>query len=184
MFSHMPAQYDTLVEVAADNHGLVRTEDAVELGLAPATLTRLLAAGRIERVTRGLYRVTALPTDRLTPYMQAVLWANGRAAISHASALEMMELCDVVPRRIHITVREEYNPRKAGGDHYRVHRHTLPLADVTYYEGVPVVTAYRAIHQAIGDGEDPDQLQTAVRNASRQGLLLRGEAARLWARLR
>lgn len=180
----MATWYDVLVRVAADNHGLLRTEDAEGAGVAASALRKLRAAGRIERVAHGLYRVTALPADRLTPYMEAVLWANGRGAVSHASALEMMELCDIIPRRIHITVPETYNPRKKGGDRYRVHRHTLPEEDLTYYDGVPVVTAYRAIRQAIDDGEDPDQLRTAVRAATREGLLLRGEAARLWARLR
>ena len=176
--------YDTLVTVAAENHGLVRTEDAVDAGVPAATLTRLTHAGRLERVAHGLYRVPALPEDRLTRFMEAVLWARGEGAVSHASALEMMELCDLLPRRIHITVPETYNPRKAGGEEFRVHRHTLPKTDLTYFEGVPVVTAYRAIRQAIDDAEDPAQLLLAIRTASSQGLLLRSEAARLRARLR
>lgn len=176
-------QYDAVVQVAADNHGLVRTEDAVDAGVAAASLRKMRAAGRIERVAHGVYRVLALPADRLTPYMEAVLWANGLGAISHASTLEMMELCDIIPRRIHITVPAAYNPRKGGGALYRVHRRTLPEAELTYYEGVPAVTVYRAIRQAIDVGEDPDQLQTAIHNATRQGLLLRREASRSRARL-
>lgn len=184
MLLHMATQYDTLVQVAADNHGLVRAADAAELGIAPPALTRYRNAGRIEQLARGVYHVVALPTDRLTPYMEAVMWANGHGAISHASALEMMDLCEIVPRRIHLTVPARYNPRKAGGERYRVHRHTLPDADITAFEGVPVVTAYRAIRQAIASGEDREQLRTAVRTATRQGLLLRREAAKLWAMLR
>ena len=82
----------------------------------------------------------------------------------------MMELCDLIPRRIHITVPAAYNPRKAGAERYRVHRHTLYETDLSYYEGVPTVTAARAIHQSIRDGEDPDQLRTAIRNAFGEGL--------------
>lgn len=104
------------------------------------------------------------------------MWARGEAAVSHLSAPEMMELCDVLPRHIRMTVPETYNPRKAGGEEFRVHRHTLPNTDLTYFEGVPV-TAYRAIRQAIGDGEDPAQMFLAIRNASSEGLLLRSEAA-------
>lgn len=177
-------QFDTLVEVAADNHGLFRAEDATNAGVAGSTLQRWRHAGRIERVAHGLYRVTALPPDRLAPYMEAVSWAAGRGAISHASTLEMMELCDLIPRRIHLTVPAAYNPRKAGADRYRVHRHTLPQTDLTSYQGVPTVTAARAIHQSTRDGEDPDQLRTAIRNAFGEGLLLRSEAARLRAALR
>lgn len=179
----MVTQYEALVEIAAENHGLVRTEDATGAGLARSNLHRLRVTGRVEEVSRGVYRVTALPTDRLTTYMEAVLWANGRGVISHASALEMLELCDIIPRRIHLTVPRAYNPRKAGGEGYEVHRNDLPAEDLTIREGVPVVTAFRAIKQALGDGEDREQLRLAVRTATREGLLLRSEAARLWARL-
>lgn len=184
MFLHIATQYETLVGIAVENHGLLRTEDAVDAGIATATLHRLRVTDRIERVARGLYRVVALPPDRLTPYMEAVLWANGRGVISHASALEMMELCDILSRRIHITVPETYNPRKSGGEGYRVHRHTLPATEVSHYDGIPVVTAHRAIRQAIADGEDREQLRLAIRTATREGLLLKREAAQLRARLR
>jgi predicted transcriptional regulator of viral defense system len=86
----------------------------VDAGVPAATLMRLTHAGRLERVAHGLYRVPALPEDRLTRFMETVMWARGEAAVSHGSALEMMELCDLLPRRIHITVPETYNPRRAG----------------------------------------------------------------------
>src|SRR5690606_38657488 len=102
--------FDTLVEVAAEQHGLVDTASARTLGIPPVSLTRYTTSGRLERVAHGLYRVTAIPDDRLTPYMAAVLWARGAAAISHASALEMLELCDVFPPKIHLTVPPAYRP--------------------------------------------------------------------------
>lgn len=183
MFLHM-GQFADLVTIAAEQHGLLRTENAVAAGVASATLHRWVADGRLEREAHGLYRVTALPQGRLTPYMEATLWANGHGVISHASALEMLELCDVFPPRICITVPAAYNPRKRGGEEYRVSRTDLPASDLTVYEGVPVATAFRAIMQSIEDGEDPEQLRLAIRNATTQGLLLRNEAAKLWARMK
>ncbi|MCV2396264.1 type IV toxin-antitoxin system AbiEi family antitoxin domain-containing protein [Actinotalea sp. M2MS4P-6] len=176
--------YDVVVGLAADAHGLVRAEDATREGVTAVALHRLAQDQRLERIAHGLYHVRAVPFDRLTPYMEAVLWARGVGVISHASALEMQELCDILPRRIHLTVPRAYNPRKAGHDQYHVHRLTLPPDAITNYEGVPVVTAATAITQALADGEDREQLRLAVRNASQRGLLLRREAARLWPRLR
>ena len=176
--------YETVVALAADAHGLIRSEDATQAGLSAVALHRLVRDGRLENVAHGLYRVPAVPADRLTAYMEAVLWARGVGVISHASALEMQELCDILPRRIHVTVPREYNPRKAGYERYRVHRLALTPAMITTYEGVPVMTAATAISQALADGEDRHQLRLAVRNATQRGLLLRGEAARLWPRLR
>lgn len=96
----------------------------------------------------------------------------------------MLELCDVLPPRICITVPAAYNPRKRGGEEYRVRRLDLPDTDATVHEGVPVVTSFRSIVQSIKDGEDPEQLRLAIRNATTQGLLLRSEAAKLWARMK
>lgn len=183
MFLHM-GQFADLVTIAADQHGLLRTENAVAAGVASATLHRWVADGRLEREAHGLYRVTALPQDRLTPYMEATLWANGQGVISHASVLEMLELCDVFPPRICITVPTAYNPRKRGGEEYRVRRLDLPDSDITVYKGVPVVTAFRAILQSIDDGEDPEQLRLAIRIATTQGLLLRREKAALRERMK
>jgi predicted transcriptional regulator of viral defense system len=95
----------------------------------------------------------------------------------------MLGLAHVAPRRIHITVPATYNPRKGGGDHYRVHRLELDPAEVTTHEGVPVVTAATGIDQSIDDGEDPEQLRLAVRTAGDTGLLTHSETSRLLARL-
>ncbi len=172
-------QFTDLVTIAVEQHGLLRTENAVAAGVASATLRRWVADGRLEREAHGLYRVTALPHDRLTPYMKATLWGNGHGVISQASALEMLELCDVFPPRICITVPAAYNPRKRGGEEYQVSRTDLPESDITVHEGVPTVRAFRAIMQSIEDGEDPEQLRLAIRNATTQGLLLRRESATL-----
>jgi predicted transcriptional regulator of viral defense system len=177
-------QIEQLVEIAAEQHGLLRVADAASVGVASAVVRRLAHEGRLERVSHGVYRVVALPTDRLTPYLEASLWANGLGVISHASAIEMLELADVAPRRIHITVPAAYNPRKVGGAHYRVHRLELEQAEVTTHEGVPVVDAAVAIGQSIDDGEDPEQLRLAVRTAGDRGLLTRSETSGLLARLR
>lgn len=183
MFLRM-GQFAGIVAIAAEQHGLFRTENAVEAGVASATLRRWVADGRLERTAHGLYRVTALPQDRLSPYMEATLWANGQGVISHASALEMLELCDVFPPRICITVPAAYNPRKRDGEQYRVCRIDLSDTAVTVHEGVPVVMAFLAIMQSVDDGEDPEQMRLAIRNATAQGLLLRNDVAKLRARMK
>lgn len=176
--------YEMLVALAADQHGLFRAQEAVDADIPRSTINRLVSDGRIERLAHGLYRVTALPQDRLTPYMEAVLWANGQGVISRASALEAQELCDLIPRRIHVTVPADYNPRKAGGDDYRVHRRSYTDRDITYHEGIPVARTYLAISEAHRDGEDPEQLRLAIRNAVDRGLLLQAEANELEMRIR
>lgn len=171
------AALDMVAAAATEQHGLFTRQNAVDSNMTPAQLHRLTAAGRAERLSYGLYRLTAVGEDRLTSYMEAALWSGG--VISHASALEMQELCDILPRQINVTVPSERNPRKDGRDRYRVFRKTLDPRDLTFYEGVPVVRARVAVAQALADGEDPEQLRLAVANAENRGLLLAREAAAL-----
>lgn len=105
------------------------------------------------------------------------MWAGG--AISHGSALEMQELCDILSNHIWVTVPAERNPRKQGCERFHVFRKTYPCNELTYYEGVPVVRAHIAIVQAMRVGEDPPQLRLAVENATARGLLLKEEVTAL-----
>lgn len=42
------------------------------------------------------------PRTGSTKFMQATLWPRGLGIISHDSALDLWELCDVNPARIHL----------------------------------------------------------------------------------
>jgi predicted transcriptional regulator of viral defense system len=48
--------------------------------------------------------------------MLAALWPAGRGVLSHDTALELHELCDVNPEKIHLTVPADYQPRRRGGE--------------------------------------------------------------------
>jgi predicted transcriptional regulator of viral defense system len=64
---------DTLRELAADNSGLITAREAAAEGIAGVLLVQLAQRGRLERVSRGIYRFPTWPTDELQEYHQAVL---------------------------------------------------------------------------------------------------------------
>ncbi|HUZ43781.1 MAG TPA: hypothetical protein VMU63_05200 [Acidimicrobiales bacterium] len=84
--------------------------------------------------------------------MAAVLWAGRRGFVSHESALDLHELCDVNPRFVHLTVPSPCRPRRRGGELYRIHHERLEPKEMTSVEGIPVVTATAAIRQAARSG--------------------------------
>ncbi|MER7164892.1 type IV toxin-antitoxin system AbiEi family antitoxin domain-containing protein [Micromonospora sp. NPDC000207] len=170
---------DELVDVAVDQHGYVRTRDAIARGIDGANLRKMAARGRLERVGRGLYRVPFLPRDEHDEYAEAVLWAEGRGIISHGSALALHQLCDINPSRLHLTVPPAYAPRRTGGELYRVWRRRLDPGDVTTVDGIPVVTAERAVRDGIASGIDPQMLTQAITTARREGLLTAAQATHL-----
>ena len=54
------------IEQAAEQHGFVRTADAVKIRVHPAAIRKLAVAGRLEHRDWGLYRVTAFSNLRFT----------------------------------------------------------------------------------------------------------------------
>lgn len=175
----MGSKFDELLELAADQHGLVQARNAAAHGIDPAYLRRWALAGRLDRVGHGLYRVPALAGSLHEEYLQAVLWAGGRGVISHSSALALHELANVNPSRMHITVPTTYVPRRAGGTLYRLWRRNLDPADITTVDDVPVVTAYRAIIDAAHSGEDPEMVKQALRTARSRHDLTPAQVARV-----
>ena len=119
-----------LWDVALDQHGFVTTNDARTLGVNPLELVKLAARNQLLKVGHGIYRFPQLPTESLDSYMLAVLWARGVGVISHDTALDLHELCEINPDRIHLTVPGR-RPRRAGGDGYVIHHGVLAPEEVT-----------------------------------------------------
>lgn len=168
-----------LLEVAARQHGLFSVQQAVDAGVADATIRKLAARDVVERRAQGVYRIAAFPIGSATEYMEAVLWAKGRGVIGGEAALVVWDLADVNPRRIDVLVPTSYRPRRQGGELYRVRRVKLPPAEVDEVDGVPVVTPAVAIRQAIDDGVPADLVEQAIRRAEARELIGRQTSARL-----
>lgn len=141
-----------IVALALAQHGLVTPRDVEELGIDPVRLRQMTRRRVFERVSRGVYRLAEAPPDRWTSYMAAVLWPAGeRGVLSHETALDLHDLCDVSPERIDISVPSAFRVRRrAVPTGYRLHHRDLTANETTHLEGLPIVTPVRAIHDGIG----------------------------------
>jgi predicted transcriptional regulator of viral defense system len=173
--------FDEVLAVAVDNHGYVT---AAAAGVDPAQLRKMAATGRLERIAQGVYRVPILASGAHAFYAEAVAWTRGRGIISHESALDLQDLCDVNPPLIHVTVPRQYAPRRRGGELYRIWRRNLDPADVTTYDVVPVVRAAAAIRECLSYGTDTRLLLQACVTAHREGYLTEDERRVLEAQVR
>jgi predicted transcriptional regulator of viral defense system len=171
--------YPELFEVAADQHGYVTTDDVRELGGTAQVLVDMHRHGQLQRVAHGLYRFPLFPPNPRDELKQATLWPRGLGVISHDSALDLWELCDVNPAKIHVTVPRSARVRRHAPALYVVHVRDLDPADVTTSEGIPVVSARRAILDGIERHLDSRLIDQAIDNGRRRGLLLAGELAEL-----
>jgi predicted transcriptional regulator of viral defense system len=178
---HMPtARFRELTEIAADRQGLVRTEDAAEIGYAAGTLDTMARRGQLERVAQGVYRVPFVGVRALGTYMAAALWPRGvQGVLTHETALDLWDVCDINPSKIHITVPRHHRPQRKIPGGYVIHREDLDPKDITAIEGVPVTTLDRALRQCAEAHVGRDLLEQAVRHGRERGLLRRRQAQQL-----
>lgn len=99
---------------------------------------------------------------------------NGR----HDTALDLHDLCDINPSKLHLTVSGR-RPERQGGELYAVHSEPLADGDVTWHEGIPIVTVRRAIAQGIASGVPSYLLTQALRTARDRGAITAAELRRL-----
>lgn len=90
--------------------GIVRPMDLEALGIPRAVLTRMAAAGEVERVGRGLYRLPTLGSEHDS--LIAVATKVPQAVFCLLTALQFHELTTQLPRQIWIAMpRGSHTPR-------------------------------------------------------------------------
>ena len=139
------ARFADLAEAAAEKFGLVTLDDAKQVGYQPKTIVTLAERGQLERVSRGVYRVPFLPGGEMQAYLAAALWPQGaNGVLTHETALDLWDVSDVNPAKIHVTVPHAHRPQREVPRTYVIHREDVDPADVAAIEGVPVVRLARA----------------------------------------
>ncbi len=113
--------------------------------------------------------------------MLATLWPDGRGTISHDSALELYGMSDVNPAKIHVTVPAAYRTHRDIPSLYVLHHEEIPPADQRSFEGVPVVSAAKAVREAHAQHMRRSLLKQAIDDGVQSGWLRRREADRLRA---
>jgi predicted transcriptional regulator of viral defense system len=174
--------YRLLHEHAVEQHGFVTTRDAEELGVNPRRLHVMKDRGVLDRVSRGVFRFPDVPAGPLDQYVAATLWPLGaRGVLSHATALDLHELCDVNPSRIDITVAPGFRTTRTPPPVLRLHREAVPADEIAWHEGIPIVGVYRAIRGTIDQHVGWNLIEQAIATGRRRGRLTAGEADELRA---
>ena len=176
---------DELHALAEEHEGLLTSKEARSLGIQDSVLVRLAQRGRLERMSRGVYRIAHYPTDRLAQYREAVLWAQAshhgpeRIALSHETALLIYGISDLNPSRVHLTVPKSARLRRERPEWITVHQADLTEKEVGQHEGMPVTTVSRSIMDVFSTTHRTDIVRQAITEALRDGLLNSAQATRL-----
>ena len=125
---------------AAGIGAFFRPSQLEELGITYDQLRRLEAAGTVERVARGLYRlVAAEPTEHYS--LAAVCAQIPRSIVCLLSALNVHSIGTQLPREVWLAIPHKARPPRAPGIKIRLLRFTGPAwtygIQDTAFEGVP-----------------------------------------------
>jgi predicted transcriptional regulator of viral defense system len=183
---------DRLYSLAEPQGGYLTAQQAIEAGLARSTLTyHAREGGTLQRASRAVYRLRRFPSS---PHEHVVpVWlgmSRADAVVSNVSALELLDLTDVIADEVHVTT-----PRSKRGtkipEGIRAHSTDRPISgqDRRLVLGVPVTGVERTIADVVrGDGWT-EQVDLAVRQSLGRGVTtlprLREQLPKSWqARLR
>ena len=172
--------YDAIHGLALDQHGVFTTAQARDLGVDPKSVAAMARRGRVSRLSFGVYRDLGAPITTWTEYMSASFWPQGvRGVLSHQTALSLMELSDVSPARIHLTIPPGHRIRRRWPPILVLHWADLPKDDIGSVEGVPVTKAARSIRDCAEAHLGPALLRQAIDDGQREGWLAAREAEAL-----
>ncbi len=175
-----PDRSSCLFGIASTQHGYFTAPQARTCGFGWSALTRHAQSGRFIRVARGLYRLRDYPSSPHEEVVAAWLAVGpSHAVVSHESALDLLELSDIIPDSIHLTVpRSMRYLRRLPG--VTIHTLSEPLRpdEVISRNGIRLTSPARTILDSAAAGAAPEQIELAVVQSVRRGLVAPGQLER------
>jgi predicted transcriptional regulator of viral defense system len=166
-----------LREVGRAQHGVATRAQLRERGLAPHAIDRVVRAGRVIVLRRGLYQIGPQPAVRAAE-TAAVLACGPGGRVSHTSAAAFHGVLDAsrAAKTVEVTVPRGKRRRIEG---VRIHRMRDLLPDeVTVLDGIPVTTPARTLLD-IAETMTLREVEQALATAYRKGLVTREVMLRL-----
>ncbi len=102
-FYHMKKRATDPIEVFRQHNGILRTAEAIKLGIHPVHLYQLRDAGILEVLGRGVFRLASMP-DFSEPDLVLVIKRIPQGVICLISALAYYELTTQIPHFVYIAL--------------------------------------------------------------------------------
>ena len=158
--------FTDVARVAAKQHGLVARAWLLAAGAGPSMIQRWVAAGRLQAVQRGVYRVAGAPETWEQRLLAAVLGAGRGAVASHRSAARIWAMLDSDALDVSVPVRAR---RELPGA--VLHRFAdLTDSPILRRRGIPTTDPMRTLVD-LGSVVDAAELEDALDRALGRRLL-------------
>lgn len=170
-----------LFEIADRQQGYFTNTQAEQCGFSRTNFHRYLFSGEWIKEGRGIYRLTRYP---ITNRPELVLWSlwsrnkNGsiQGVWSHETALDIYELSDVMPAKMHMTVPKKFRRRAEVPKVLVLHLADLSKEDVRSQQGYMLTSPLRTLIDVVeSDRLSDDLISQALHDALRKGMISKEE---------
>ncbi len=171
---------DLLFNIADSQQGYFTSIQAQECGIARSHFHRKLRSGEWTKIQRGIYRLSHYPITDRPELVVWILWSrdkkdNVQGVWSHETALDIHDLSDVMPARMHMTVPVHFRKREIPKN-LRLHFAELSKNDIERRQGYYVTSPLRTLIDVIEEGVlSEDLIIQAIRQGVQKGVLLAHE---------
>lgn len=172
---------ELLFELADRQQGYFTTREAEESGYHRSHFQRYIASGEWRKELRGIYRLVRYPVTDRPELVVWSLWSrdrrgNAQGVWSRETALDIYELSDVMPSKMHMTVPKHFRKGIAIPKVLVLHYADLKEEEIRHQQGYRVTTPIRTLIDIVSDRRLSDELIIqAIRDALKVGLISRHE---------
>ena len=171
-----------LFAIAEGQGGFFTAKQAESAGFDRTNHSYHIRSGNWTREHRGIYRLAQYPASPEADLILWFLWSRNRedapqGVYSHATALRIYDLSDIMPAKIHMTVPQKFRRGAEIPEVLVLHRADLPPGDIEEREGFRVTRPLRTLRDLVaGEGLSRDLLKQAFDEARSRGLITAKES--------
>lgn len=179
------SKQDDLFEIADRQQGYFTSQQAEWCGFSRSNFHFKLRSGEWIKEQRGIYRLARYPVSERPELVLWALWSrdkkgNPQGVWSHETALDIHELSDIMPAKMHLAVPARFRKRIEIPKNLCLHFVNLVESDMETRQGFKVTTPLRTLIDIIDEGATPqEQVIQAIREALQRGLISRGQLTQI-----
>ena len=171
-------RWGQLYEIASSQVGYFTTAQAESVLFSNQLLEHHLRSGRIQRVERGIYRLSHYPHGDYDDLIILWLWSKQCGVFSHTTALSLHQLSDFLPNHYHLTLPSSWKSRRLHvRNNVALYYDDIPKPQRDWYGCVPITNVGRTLADCKKLHLTEDLLDQAVHQAIDRGLIPRGTAS-------
>ena len=170
---------DNLFEIADRQQGYFTSQQAEGCGFSRSNFHFKLQSGEWVKEQRGIYRLARYPISERPELVLWTLWSRDKKGTpqgvwSHETALDIHELSDMMPAKMHMSVPMRFRKRIEIPKILRLHFAELTESNIETRQGFKVTTPLQTLIDVIDEETVPQEhVIQAIREALQRGLISR-----------